>query len=282
MKLFRDFEGKFIVSSSLIMIIFIAFTTILHHIFPQILQVPNVRGPYTIKPLWLDLFYFDSITIILSIIIIYHGIKTHGKFKTICFFYGSIVFAGLEECLWILSGRYNLIPFKTYFFTRGGLWFLEIPLSVCLMWFIIVWCCLYIAEIIFPNKKFLFHAFIAGIFAVSLDLFIDPMMVNYGAVSMFSDSEGMWVWLSNPSKTFMIFSIPFFNFLGWFFVIFGLSWLYGYFLEDQKIEERGKKKSLLFFITGIPLMIISIFFIILLINYIIQPFLGGVNLIPIG
>jgi len=139
-----------------------------------------------------------------------------------------------------------------------------------------------LAEIMFPNKKYTFHAFIAGIFAVSLDLFIDPMMVNYGAASMFSDSEGMWVWLSDPSNTFRIFSIPFFNFLGWFFVIFGFSLLYGYILNDQKINERGKKNSSLYFIVGIPLIVIGIFFIILIINYIIQPFLGGINLIPIG
>ena len=57
----------------------------------------------------------------------------------------------------------------------------------------------------------------------SLDLFIDPMMVNLGVTSMFTDSEGMWVWLSDPNEMFAIFSIPFFNFLGWFFIIFGFS-----------------------------------------------------------
>ncbi|MHA2390406.1 MAG: carotenoid biosynthesis protein [Promethearchaeota archaeon] len=263
------------------MVFIIASTTILHHLFPEILRVPSIRGPYTINPTWLDLLYIDSLTIILSSILIYHGIKTQGKFKTICFFYGSIIFSGLEECMWILTGRFNILPFETYFFTRGGLWFIEIPLSVCLVWFIFAWSCVYVAEIIFPNKKYVFHAFIAGIFAVSLDLFIDPMMVNLGVTSMFPDSEGMWVWLSDPSEIFSIFSIPFFNFLGWFFVIFGFSWLYGHILDDQKVESRGIKKSSLLFIVGIPLVILSIFFIILLINYIIQPFLGGINLIPI-
>jgi putative membrane protein len=219
---------------------------------------------------------------ILSFAIIYHGIKTHGKFKTICFFYGSIAFSGLEECMWILAGRFDILPFETYFFTRGGLWFLEIPLSVCLVWFIIAWCCVYVAEIVFPNRKYAFHAFVAGIFAVSLDLFIDPMMVNLGVTSMFSDSKGMWVWSSDLNDIFAIFSIPFFNFLGWFFIIFSFSLLFGFILSDRKIEDHGRKKSFLLFIAGIPLVAISIFFIIFLINYITQIFLGGVNLIPIG
>ena len=281
MRFLRDFEGKFIVSSSAIMVLFVASTTILHHLFPEVLQVPNIRGPFTINPVWLDLAYIDSLTIILSLAIIYHGIKTHGMFKTICFFYGSIVFSGLEECMWILAGRFDVLPFETYFFTRGGLWFFEIPLSVCLVWFIIAWCCVYVAEIVFPNKSYAFHAFLAGVFAVSLDLFIDPMMVNLGVTSMFTDSEGMWVWLSDPNEVFAIFSIPFFNFLGWFFIIFGFSLLFGYFFEEVPLRRRGYKKSSLLFILGIPLVTITIFFIIFLINYIIQTFLGGVNLIPI-
>ncbi|MFX1326379.1 MAG: carotenoid biosynthesis protein [Promethearchaeota archaeon] len=281
MKFLRDFEGKFIFASSLIMTIIISSTTLLHHLFPEILRIPSVRGPYTINPFWLDLLYIDSLTIVLSNVLIYHGIKTQGKFKTISFFYGSIIFSGLEENIWILTGRFNILPFKTYFFTRGGLWFFEIPLSVCLVWFIITWSCVYVAEIIFPNKKYAFHAFIAGIFAVSLDLFIDPMMVNLGATSLFSDSEGMWVWLSDPNTSFLIFSIPFFNFLGWFFVIFGFLSLYGYIFDNLKIKSRGNKKSYLSFILGIPVMIITIFIIILLVNYPIQALLGGIDIIPV-
>ena len=276
-----EYDDKFVAITTLIFIPIILFSTILHHLYPDVLQVPNTLGPYFIEPIWLDLVIMDVITAFMAIIVIYHGFRTQGKFKTTCFLYGSILFAGLEECHWILMGRYNLIPDDTYFFTRGGLWFIEIPIYTCLAWFILAWCCNYVSEVIFPHRSYLFHAFIAGILAVSLDLWMDPVMVNIGSASIYPNSKGLWVWLEEPDSTFLIFSIPFFNFLGWFLVIFMFLILYSYVLNDVKIEIHGKTKSALIFFGLIFIFIVITVIILMLVNLLISPFLTGVDLIPI-
>ncbi|MFX1339054.1 MAG: carotenoid biosynthesis protein [Promethearchaeota archaeon] len=276
-----NYDEKFTIVITLIFTPIIVISTILHHWFPEILRVPNVLGPYFIEPIWLDLLIMDVVTIILALIVIYHLIKSEGKYKTTCFVYGAIMFAGLEEVHWILLGRYNLTPEETYFFTRGGLWFIEIPLYTCLSWFMLAWCCNYLSEVIFPNRNYVFHASMAGILAVSLDLWIDPVMVNLGSASIYPNSKGMWVWLSDPKETFSIFSIPFLNFLGWFLVILIFLILYGYILNDKKIELRGKTKSALFFFGLIPVFIVVLIGILVLASLFINPLLAGVDLFPI-
>jgi uncharacterized membrane protein len=262
------------------MVIIITITTIIHHVFPSIVQVPNVTGPYIIEPLIIDLVIMDVGAGIISILLIYHGFKTIGKLKTISFLYGSIIFAGIEECIWIFSGRFGLVP-PTYFFTRGGLWFFEIPVFTCLGWFTLSYSCYYIARKIFPNRSYFLHAALAGIFAVSLDLFIDPVMVNMGSISIYPSSEGMWIWLTHEDA-FRIFSIPFYNFFGWFMVIFMFLVLFNYTLSDKKIDRRGKKKSLLLFYGLIPVFLAVLIVITYLTEAILDPLLVGVDLIPIG
>ena len=276
-----EYDDKFVFIITLIFTPIIVFSTILHHLYPWVLNVPNTLGPYFIKPIWLDLVIMDVTTALLAIIVIYHGFKTQGKFKTTCFLYGSILFAGLEECHWILFGRFNLTADKTYFFTRGGLLFIEIPVYTCLAWFILAWCCNYVSEVIFPNRNYQFHALIAGILAVSLDFWMDPVMVNLGSASIYPNSKGLWVWLTDPNDTFSIFSIPFFNFLGWFLVIFIFLILYGYMLNDAKVDIYGKTKSALIFFGLILIFIIITVAILMLANLLIPPFLIGVDLIPI-
>jgi len=276
-----DYDNRFVIILTLIFAPVLVISTVLHHLFPEVLQVPNVLGPYFIEPIWLDLLIMDATTAMLAVLVIYHGFKTQGKYKTTCFLYGAIIFAGLEEVHWILLGRYNLSPEETYFFTRGGLWFLEIPFYTCLSWFMLAWCCNYVSEVVFPDRNYAFHACIAGILAVSLDLWIDPVMVNLGSASIYPNSKGLWVWLSDPRDTFSIFSIPFFNFFGWFLVILVFLILYGYILSDEKIKIRGKTKSALIFFGLIPVFIVITIGILILASLLINPLLAGVDLFPI-
>jgi uncharacterized membrane protein len=276
-----DYDEKFIIVITLIFAPVVVVSTILHHLFPEVLGVPNILGPYFIEPIWVDLVMMDIVTAVLAAIVVYHGFKTQGKYKITCFLYGAIIFAGLEEVHWILLGRFNLTPTETYFFTRGGLWFVAIPIYTCLSWFILAWCCNYVSEVIFPNRNYIFHAFIAGIMAVSLDLWIDPVMVNLGSASIYSNSAGLWVWSGDPKDTFSVFSIPFFNFLGWFLVIMIFLILYGYALDDDKIKMRGKTKSAFIFFGLIPVFIGITTGILYLASIFTPPFLIGVDIIPI-
>jgi uncharacterized membrane protein len=277
-----DSDDKTIIIITLIFAFIILFSTILHHVFPWILQVPDVRGAYTIAPMWLDLVIIDVLTILLTLMVIYHGFQTQGKYKTIYFLYGAITYAGLEECFWILAGRFNILSYETYFFTRGGLWFFEIPLFSCLSWFNIAYCCYFVAKKVFINRNYVLHAFVAGIFAVSIDLFLDPAIVNLGSTSIYPDSMGTWVWLTDPNETFSLFSIPVYNFIGWFFVIFMFIIVYNLVLNDKDIEELSKTKTIfIYFGTIIVFIAINLSFLFLIDN-IIGLFMNGIKLIPIG
>lgn len=275
-----SFDNKYLLLITVIMVIIITITTIIHHVFPSIVQVPDVLGPYITEPIIIDLIIMDAGSGIISILLIYHGFKTIGKLKTLSFFYGAIIFAGIEECIWIFAGRFGLVQ-PTYFFTRGGLWFFEIPLFTCFGWFTLSYSCYYIARKILPSRSYFIHATLAGIFAVCLDLFIDPVMVNMGSISIYPSSEGMWVWLTDPNS-FRIFSIPFYNFFGWFLVIFMFLILFNYTLSDKKIEKRGKFKATLLFYAFIPVFLVILIVITYFTEAILDSFLVGVDIIPIG
>ena len=276
-----EYKYKFFIVTSLAMAIFIIFTTILHHVYPEVLSVPDTRGPYESNNILFELAFMDIVTILLSALVFYHSLKTVGLIRSTCFLYGSIIFTGLQECFWILTGRFGLVP-QTYYFTRGGLWFLEIPLYTCLGWYILAWCCVKVAETIFPKRNYIFHAIVAGVMATSLDLFIDPVMVNRGSTSIYSDSLGMWVWLLDFSERFSIFSIPFSNFFGWFMVIALFAILYGFILNDIKIEQKGIKKSANMFFYLIPLALAVCFAFLIVSQLTIDLLFRGINLIPIG
>jgi len=277
-----EYKHKFFIITTACMTIFIIFTTILHHAYPDVLNVPNTRGPYTSDNILFELVFTDVIILLLSAAVFYHSLKTHGLIRSTCFFYGSIIFTGLQECFWILTGRFNVFSQVTYYFTKGGLWFLEIPLYTCLGWYILAWCCVSVAHTIFRNRNYIFHAIVAGIMATSLDLFIDPVMINRGSNSIYSDSLGLWVWLTDISDRFSIFSIPFGNFFGWFMVIALFAILYGFVLSDKKIEQRGIKKSANIFFYLIPITLAICFAFIIVSQLTIDILFKGINLIPIG
>ncbi|MHA1311928.1 MAG: carotenoid biosynthesis protein [Candidatus Helarchaeota archaeon] len=275
-----NYNKKYFLISTIILTIVIVLSTIAHHVFPWIMRVPDVIGPYTIEPIWIDLLTLDLGSLIISILVFYHSVKADGLLKAVSFLYGSIIFTGLEECFWILSGRFGLIPFETYFFTKGGMWFIEIPVFTCLGWYIIAWCSFYISRIIFTKKGYLFHASIAGIFAVSFDFFIDPVMVNLGSTSIYKNAAGLWVWLTDPAQCFRIFSIPFYNFVGWFLVISIYALLYEYALDTKRIERIGKTKAILEFYGLMPIFLAITVGLIMVAFFATTP-LFGINLMPI-
>ncbi|MHA1229698.1 MAG: carotenoid biosynthesis protein [Candidatus Helarchaeota archaeon] len=280
MKIKLDYDNKFLIILTTIVFLIIAITTIIHHIFPEVFRVPAVIGPYLIEPIIVDLLIMDLGASILSILLIYHGFKTIGRFKTGLFFYGAIVFAGLEECYWIIGGRFGVLP-PTYFFTKGGLWFFEIPFFTCLGWFIISYCCYYIVKTLFPNQKYYIKNALAALIATTFDMFIDPVMVNLGSISIYPGASGMWVWL-NTENVFRIFSIPFYNFFGWFMVVFMFLLLYNYMIDPQKMKYRGKTKTAIFFFLMIPLFLAILIGITTVVDGIVNWLLGGYDLIPIG
>ncbi len=204
-----------------------AFFTVLHHGFPQALNVPSNEGvPYTDYP---SMFILDLIPIGLAWLCFHHAWRRLGLYRAMLFLGGSFAFTGLEESMWILLGRYSqeiqvALPFAqeaalgestqevsgTYYFTRGFFWFIETPVMACLGWFFVAYSCIYVARLLMPRARILGRAAVGGLLALNLDLWIDPVQTHEALIS--------WVWAEQDPIS--IFSIPLSNFMGWFLLIF--------------------------------------------------------------
>jgi hypothetical protein len=244
------------------LVLAILFSTFLHHLHPQILRVPDNLDPRAWERPALDetiladrltesgkaqfleegvplgdslpaQFAADLFALLLSWICFLHARKHFGFWMATCFLIGSFVFTGLEETLWILSGRFfggmvnNPLgerAFGTYWFTRGGFWFLETPIVACLGWFFIAYTCVLTAGKVFPRMGLLERAIIGGLTAVGIDLWMDP--IQTAPVIM------AWVW--GKADVLHVFGIPHYNFLGWFLLIF----LFAIFWERLPEMER--------------------------------------------
>jgi uncharacterized membrane protein len=223
-------------------------STYLHHLQPQILRVPDNGDPtawynptldQTILadgltgdqrarfldegvPMGTDLpaqFGADLFTILLAWLCFVHARRHFGFWMASCFLMGSFVFTGLEETLWILSGRFfgGLVnnplgetAWGTYWFTRGGCWFLETPIVACLGWFFIAYTCVLTAGKVFPRTGLWGRAAIGGLIAVGIDMWMDPIQTSPEVMA--------WVW--GKADPLLLFGIPHYNFLGWFLLIF--------------------------------------------------------------
>jgi len=193
--------------------------------------------------LWFQ-FLVDGFTIGLGWLVFLHSRKHCGLWMSTCFLIGSFVFTGLEESMFIILGRFippgtvNLFgePITgTYWFTKGGLWFFECPVQACVAWYIIAYACVLTAGTVFPNRGLLFRAAAGGLIAMSLDLWMDPVVTSPEIVS--------WVWSKGGHVT--LFGIPDTNFVGWFNLIF----LFALFWEQlPKLKMRwGRVRATLVF-----------------------------------
>ncbi|MDD5223775.1 MAG: carotenoid biosynthesis protein [bacterium] len=202
-----DKERRLLIINFGILGIVIIASTILHHFFPQVLDVPSHEGiPYYSFP---ELLIQDLIPIGLTYLCFKHSLHYLGPWQASMFLSGSFVFTGLEESMWILAGRYSGIQ-ETYYFSRGFFWFFETPVMACLGWYFIAYACVYISSLILKNHGLWTRAICGGLIAMDIDLWLDPVQT--------SPEWKSWFWLS-PDKI-NIFSIPLSNFIGWFLLIF--------------------------------------------------------------
>ncbi len=258
----------------------IAVSTVLHHYYPYIMRVPDVPPPRVMPGLsyaW-ELAIGDLISLAVAGFVLYHGLKKYGLGMISLFFIGSMVFAGLEENEWILlSGR--ILGNKTYFFTRGGLWFLEIPVYTCLGWFYISYSCFEIFEILGKKWPRITRALAAGVFAMSLDLFADPVFVNIGTIMTPPSVYGLWVW--ENVNTLRLFSIPLMNFVGWALLVFLFCLMFGYLCDHKDTADFSNRKLIMVFFSSIPVMLLICYLLLSPMEYVFQKYWSKVNICPI-
>ncbi|MHA1376919.1 MAG: carotenoid biosynthesis protein [Candidatus Helarchaeota archaeon] len=222
--------------------------------------------------LWIE----DIIIYILVFFTLYHSYKTYGKFRTVLFFIGCFLFAGLEENFWIIAGSLFPPPLNTYFFTYNGgaiFWFIAIPLHACFAWFLLAYSSFNIIIKILPELDAWKQAVFSAALAMDLDLMLDPIAVR----------KVSWQWLTGmPGDIFhfpqpCIFGIPFSNFLGWFLLIFVFNWFWAtHTTEEQMNSWGGKKKGILYYCLGLLGLEIFLLFILLITTSII------ISIFPLG
>ena len=272
------FDRKFGLVAYLLLILSIAASSWLHHRQPQVLRVPsNADLSSWAKPSFEQSIFYDHLTpeektrlltegvpggkdwlalvltmdlftVVLGGICFRHAVKHFGFWMASCFLIGSFVFTGLEESMWILVGR-NLpdsalnplgeAVHGTYWFTKGGFWFLETPITACIGWFFIAYSCVLVAGKVFPGRGLWFRAAVGGLIAMGIDLWMDPVATSPGILN--------WVWAKGD--VLLLFGIPHTNFMGWFLLIF----LFALFWEKlPSMEARwGRPRATAIFFTVI-------------------------------
>ena len=256
--------------------LFILASTGLHHLRPDILRVPSVTNVSTWKNPTFEqtlvhqrmneaerrkilshgategtdlrvILSNDLFMILVGLICFAHASRHYSRWMASCFFIGSFVFTGLEESLWVLFGRFFggwlTIPtggtlHGTYWFAKGGFWFIETPIVACIGWFAIAYSCVWAAGKVFPRLGLWPRAAVGGLIAMGTDLWQDPVQTSPEIMN--------WVW--SKGDALLIFGIPLYNFAGWFLLIF----VFAVFWEKLPWMERkwGRSRATLYFFSA--------------------------------
>ena len=150
-------------------------------------------------------------SIVLAAVLTYVASKRYGAKKTGIFLAGAVLWTALIENLSVVAGEYTYYQYTGQLFPQypGYLfWVGAVPLWILLGWFIVAMSGYIIFhDVLLTRSRGLIQATAAGLFAVDVDLMLDPTAA----------SNGLWVWLSG---SFRFLGIPFVNFCAWFLLVF--------------------------------------------------------------
>ena len=267
------FDRKFVMIAYTCLILAIILFTYLHHFQPQVLNVPsNTDVSSWVNPSFEHTCIYDRMTgqekdkilaegipgatvsyfvfldisaLLVALLCYFHCRKHYGLWMATCFLVGSFIFTGMQESMWILFGRFtgmsamqgiNEQVYGTYWFTKGGLWFIETPVAMCLGWFYVAYGCVWMAGKAFPKSSLLMRAIIGGLRAMIVDLWMDPVAT--------SPENMTWVWATGDFVR--LFGIPHTNFMGWFFLIFCFAIFWEWLPRWEKLWGRARATGVFF------------------------------------
>jgi uncharacterized membrane protein len=143
--------------------------------------------------------------------VFYAGSRRYGAYKTGIFLLGSVLWTAPLENFAVLKGAYTYYSYAGLLLPNYPgylLWVGLVPLWIVLGWFVFAMSGLLIFHnVVLPRRRALFQAAASGLFALNIDLMMDPI----------ASSNGLWTWTTNIVD---ILGIPLFNFVGWFMLIF--------------------------------------------------------------
>jgi len=175
-------------------------------------------------------------TIAIAFVVAFAGVKVYGKERAAYFLAGSILWTSIIENLGVIDHSYSYYTYAGLFgphYAGYFFWVGQVPLWIELGW-VIVALSLFVLfhEVVLPGRNPLLQAACAALFAVNIDLLIDPVAV----------ANNLWQWI-NPS--IYIFGVPIYNFAGWFCLIFFFDLLFNYtILQNKPVAILGKIEGL--------------------------------------
>lgn len=180
-------------------------------------------------------------TVAIACIAAYAGVQVYGKTRAAYFLAGSVLWTSIIENLGVIDKSYTYYTYSGLFsasYPGYFFWVGQVPLWIELGW-VIVALCLFVLfhEVFLPGRSALLQAAVAGLFAVNIDLLIDPVAV----------ANNLWQWI-NPSV--YVLGVPIYNWVGWFCLIFFYDLLFNYTILQRRpvpvlsrIEGRFLKES---------------------------------------
>lgn len=150
-------------------------------------------------------------TFVLAAFVFYGLFRRFGTKVAVMFILGSVAWTTPLETLGILTGSYS---YRGYFgslfphYPGYLVWIGVVPLWVEMGWFIVSASSFVIFhDVLLSKSRALVVAIFSGLFAVNMDLLIDPV----------ASSNNLWIWQGQPLG---ILGIPLYNYFGWFMMIF--------------------------------------------------------------
>jgi uncharacterized membrane protein len=225
----------------------------------------------------------DALVYVATILTFYHSYKKYGFWKSFLFLTGSFIYTGLEETIWVYVGYQGSLGIPafltgtiyppTYYWNyyKALTWFLAIPVNACLGWYFIAYGTIYLVEKVIPewdvstNKGLIKMSLVAGLLAMNMDLFIDPIMTR----------NESWYWLTTLNQNLYVLGIPITNFIGWFLLIFLFSMYWNKIASY--FETWGRNKTVLVFYVGLVGLLFGTIYLILVIGGMLTP-LNGINI----
>jgi len=190
----------------------------------------------------------DLFIIIICLLLFFHGVKTEGLETSLSLFLTAFIFFGGAEAFWVYIGKTDLVP-HTYTYNIGYLRFLGIPFLIGSGWFIWVYAAYKLIVRGFAKHSIWVKSLLAGFFGLAIDFCTDPAAVN---IQRASSGSAYWEWSVQNTQT--LFTVPIYNFWGWFVSMFIVIFLYDQFWVKRKELNRYLLAMVAIFILSLLLI----------------------------
>lgn len=177
------------------------------------------------------LFLFITIIIIVWLLLVFYSYKKYGPKKTIMYFLPMIIAALFIESAGVASGRYYYPGYFLYLSVADG----GVPAIIILAWsanlFLFFNMAKHVVMPFYQKRNYVQLVLIslaAGSFAICLDLLEDPL----------AHHNNWWIWKETVTGI-SFYEVPLLNFVGWFVLIFFMTFA-TLLLERSRFSENRK------------------------------------------